>query len=185
MSNHTNWLRRSVILGVMATVIGIGLLVASCAQQAATPAGGTLQGAARRVSSEDLEIVTGQRLYVPAYSKIYTNDENSTFDLTVTLSVRNTDAESPIVISSIRYYDTAGSLVREYIQSPLELAPMATTEVVVSRLDSHGGSGANFIVEWGAEELVHEPIVEALMTGTSGQQGLSFLTTARVLEEKP
>lgn len=142
-------------------------------------------GVTRPVAAEDLKIVTGQRLYVPAYSEIFNSNGRTTYQLTVMLSVRNTDADAPIVIRSIQYYDTAGTLVREYLESPQELAPMASTEVVISEFEGHGGSGANFIVEWGAEERVHEPIVEALMTSTSAQQGISFLSTARVLEETP
>lgn len=62
---------------------------------------------------------------------------------------------------------------------------MATSEVVIGRLDERGGTGANFIVEWSVEDLVDEPIVEVLMTSTSTQQGISFLTSARVLVERP
>ena len=136
------------------------------------------------VASGDLNIVTGQRLYVPAYSEVYSADENQTWDMTVTLSIRNTNLDKPILIDSVQYYDTNGQLVTDYVESPLQLAPMATTEYVIERTDDKGGTGANFIVVWGAEEPVYEPVVEAVMISTAGTQGLSLLSPARVLEEK-
>jgi hypothetical protein len=61
---------------------------------------------------------------------------------------------------------------------------MLTTEYVIARNDDRGGTGANFIVAWGAEEPVYEPVVEAVMISAAGTQGLSLLSPARVLEEK-
>ena len=136
------------------------------------------------VASGDLKIVTGQRLYVPAYSVVYSESEDQTWDMTVTLSIRNTNLDKPILIDSVQYFDTNGQLVTDYVESPLQLAPMATTEYVIERTDDKGGTGANFIVVWGAEEPVYEPVVEAVMISTAGTQGLSLLSPARVLEEK-
>ncbi len=138
----------------------------------------------RAVASDELKIVTGQGLYVPAYSKVYSGSEDRTWDMTVTLSIRNTNLDKPIFIGSVKYFDTNGQLVTEYVESPLQLAPMATTEYVIARSDDRGGTGANFIVGWGAEEPVYEPVVEAVMISTTGTQGLSLLSPARVLEEK-
>ena len=135
------------------------------------------------VASGDLKIVTGQRLYVPAYSEVFTG-EDQTWDMSVALSIRNTNLDKPIFIDSVQYYDTNGQLVRDYVESPLQLAPMATTEYVIERTDDQGGTGANFIVVWGAEEPVYEPVVEAVMISAAGTQGLSLLSPARVLEEK-
>jgi hypothetical protein len=44
--------------------------------------------------------------------------------------------------------------------------------------------GANFIVRWHADEPVHPPIVETVMITTESTQGISFLSTARVLSER-
>lgn len=136
------------------------------------------------VSSGDLNIVTGQRLYVPAYSEVFSSGVDQTWDMTVTLSIRNTNLDKPIFIDSVQYFDTNGQLVADYVESPLQLAPMATTEYVIPRTDDQGGTGANFIVVWGAEEPVFEPVVEAVMISAAGNQGLSLLSPARVLEEK-
>ena len=136
------------------------------------------------IASGDLSIVSGQQLYVPAYSEVYSANQDQTWNMTVTLSIRNTNVDKPIFISSVKYFDTNGQLITEYVDSPLRLASMATTEYVIARDDVQGGTGANFLVEWGAEEPVFEPVVEAVMISAAGTQGLSLLSPARVLEEK-
>lgn len=47
--------------------------------------------------------------------------------------------------------------------------------------DSRGGAGANFLVDWGAEQPISEPVVEAVMIGTASQQGISFISPGRVV----
>lgn len=131
----------------------------------------------------DLNLVVGQVVYVPAYSDIYTGGDGRTIDLAITLSVCNTDLDHPIVVTSIRYYNTDGDLVRNYLDQPVRLAPMASSHVVVDPQDDTGGVGANFLVEWGAEAPVHEPVIEAVMINTASQQGLSFISPGRVLSE--
>ncbi len=124
----------------------------------------------------------GQVVYVPAYSHIY-HQRGRPQLLTVTLSVRNTALDGEIVLTSVRYYDTEGKLVRSYLEKPLSVGPLATTEFVVEREDTSGGSGANFIVEWSSGEPVTEPIIEAVMIDTSGNQGISFVREAAVIQE--
>lgn len=120
--------------------------------------------------------VQGQVVYVPAYSHVY-HEDGAPYLLTITLSVRNTSLDRDIVVKSIRYFDTKGNQVKSYLTKPLRLPPLATTEVLVARDDPTGGSGANFLVEWIAEEEVTAPIIEAVMIGTKGQQGISFART--------
>ena len=135
------------------------------------------------VSTASLNIVQQQRLYVPAYSQIYVLDVNRSMNLAITLSIRNTDPNHPIVIESVRYYNSAGEQVKEYLDSPQQLAPMATTDFVVAEYDREGGTGANFVVEWGAEQAVFEPIVEAVMV-SAGTQGISFTSRGAVISEE-
>lgn len=127
--------------------------------------------------------VAGQVLYVPVYSHIYMVDFRRDFNLAVTLAIRNTSLEHPIVITSARYYDDHGTVIREFVSGPHRLDPMASTEIVIAESDRTGGSGANFIVEWVAADPVPDPVVETVMIGTVGQQGISFLSTGRVVEE--
>ena len=131
-------------------------------------------------AARDPVVVSGS-VYVPVYSHIYYRDEHRFVNLAVTVSVRNTDADHPIAIRSVRYYDTSGALVRTYVAQPVRLGPMATREFVVQEEDSSGGSGANFLVDWSAAQRVTEPIVEAVMIGTTGGQGISFTSAGRAL----
>ncbi|MGH2414466.1 MAG: DUF3124 domain-containing protein, partial [Microcystaceae cyanobacterium] len=43
------------------------------------------------VLDDKIKIVMGQTIYVPIYSHIYFENSQKTFDLTATLSIRNTD----------------------------------------------------------------------------------------------
>jgi hypothetical protein len=115
----------------------------------------------------------GRAVYVPAYSHIYSRG-GQPFLLEVTLSVRNTDPELPIRIDRVRYYDTQGRLIRELGEEPLTLAPLQTASYLVEKRDTAGGSGANFIVEWSADDAVNVPIVETVMIGVDEGHNLSF-----------
>lgn len=105
-------------------------------------------------------------------------------DLAVTLSIRNTDLANSIRVTSIRYYNTDGTLIRNYIEQPGELKPLASAEFVVNQDDTSGGAGANFIVEWNALKPVSEPIVESVMINTMGNQGISFVGQGRVIKSQ-
>ncbi|WP_243438823.1 DUF3124 domain-containing protein [Fundidesulfovibrio soli] len=115
-----------------------------------------------------------QAIYVPCYSHIYHGMKNLPLDLTVTLSIRNTDPERPLRLVSVDYYDTNGGLVRSYLTEKATLGPMMTWEAIVAERDRSGGSGANFLVRWEADAPVSQPLAEAVMIGTSSQQGISF-----------
>ena len=79
--------------------------------------------------------------------------------------------------------EAQATLVRDFVTETLELAPLATTGFLVPDDATSGGWGANFIVEWAAEEPVHEPVIEALMVSTAGTQGLSLISPGRVLSQ--
>lgn len=137
--------------------------------------------------------VRGQTLYVPVYAEIFDADQNRTFQLTVTLSLRNTDRDQPIAITSLDYYNSGGDRVVAYLDQPIQLGPLASTEVVIdsrmdrsaNRSDVAGGVGANFIVQWQSAAAVSDPVVEAVMISSASQQGMSFVSPARVVDELP
>jgi len=126
----------------------------------------------------------GQTLYVPIYSHIYFKTQEQTIDLAATVSIRNTDREHAIVLSTINYIDNAGRPVRQYLDQPRRLDPMASTSVLIEERDAAGGLGANFIIEWSAEQPVHTPVVESIMISTRSSLGISFTSPARVLTER-
>jgi len=53
-------------------------------------------------------------------------------------------------------------LIREFIASPVLLAPLQTREVVIERGDMEGGAGANFLVTWFGAGEISTPILEAI-----------------------
>lgn len=127
----------------------------------------------------------GQRLYVPVYSEIAFGDKMHRLDLTVTLSIRNSDGKNPITIKRVDYFNSAGTLVRAYLKQPMSLMPMASAEHIIMESDRSGGISASFLVDWESDTAVSAPVIEALMVSSSYNRALAFNSQARVLTEKP
>lgn len=133
---------------------------------------------------KNFKVVMGQTIYVPIYSYIYHDDRKKTYNLTATLSIRNTDLTEPIVVTSVRYNNSSGKLVRQYLERPTQLAALASTNFVIDSTDTSGGIGANFIVEWVAQTEVSSPIVEAILIGSGYQQGISWVSPGKVIKSQ-
>ena len=134
----------------------------------------------------DLDFSNGQKVYVPAYSQIhsvYSSNEESRINLAVTLSIRNTDIDNPIIIKSVSYYGDDGTLLKEYVEAPFQISKMASVSFKINQSDISGGIGANFIVEWGANQSVIEPYIQAIMLGTQGTHGFSWRNPGYVIKE--
>jgi len=159
------------------------LMMSACNGAASSDVLPTTVPVVQPVSANNLQIVTGQRVYVPAYSQVLLTPNGGGLELAVTLAIHNTDAAHPLIIREVSYYNTEGDLVRNYISEPVQLPPLATTGFVVAAEDQSGGWGANFIVEWGAEQPVYEPVIEAVMVSTRGTQGVSLISPGRVLSQ--
>jgi len=127
------------------------------------------------------ELSTGQTICVPAYSHIYSANNEQPFLLTVTLSIRNVDLQNQITITKVDYYETQGKLLEEHLDTAIVLQPPGSLRYVIPESDESGGSGANFIVKWTADKRVNPPIVETIMIGTQMQQGVSFTSRGRAL----
>lgn len=126
----------------------------------------------------------GQTIYVPVYSHIYQQDRQKTFNLTTTLSIRNADPYRSFTLTKVSYYDSKGQLVQHYLDSAIQVAPLASTSYVIEERDLRGGVGANFIVTWESRNRIIPPVIEAVNISTSQQQGISFLSVGRVLQER-
>ncbi len=131
----------------------------------------------------DIQLSMGQSVYVSIYSHIYSGLKARPFDLAAILSIRNTDINQPVTIVSVKYYDTEGKLLKEYLDEPLQLKALASTRYIIKEDDKAGGSGANFIVKWKSNKKVTPPIIEAVMIGTHSGQGISFVSRGQVIEE--
>lgn len=127
----------------------------------------------------------GQLIYVPVYSHIFFGDRQQSFNLSVTLSLRNTDLTSPIDITSVRYYDEKGKLLKDFVPPAISIEPLAAARFYVKESDVSAGSEACFLVRWQSPKKVSPPVVEGLMVGTSFGQGISFTAPGRVLQGLP
>ncbi|MCK3685753.1 DUF3124 domain-containing protein [Maribellus sp. YY47] len=114
------------------------------------------------------------KTYLPIYSHIYHVHERRTYDLTVTVSIRNVSPADTVFILRGDYYNTKGDKIREYIKAPIYVLPMETVEIVIAEADREGGSGANFVFDWAAQDKKNPPLIEAVMISTYGEQGVSF-----------
>lgn len=181
--------RRLALPGAIAIFASLGLTVAcndfsvSTQRSGAAPLSGfeTNAGVTMLAADQVPSLVMGQVIYVPIYSEIYDLGPERPFQLTANLSLRNTDPTQAIVVEAVDYYDSAGNLIKAYLAQPMQLGPLTSTAVVVEQRDTTGGTGANFLVRWGASATVSPPVVEAVMISTASQQGVSFISPGRVI----
>jgi hypothetical protein len=141
-------------------------------------------GASETSPPAEEKIVAGQTLYAPIYSQVVTADGGHPFNLAATLFVRNTDRSKPIVLTRVEYFDSGGKSLRSFVKSPIKIEPMASVDFFIKESDETGGVSPSFLVEWVATEAVSNPLVESVMIGTTGSQGVSFTCQSRVVETR-
>lgn len=124
-----------------------------------------------------------EEVYIPIYSDIYSRTRNYKVLLAATLSIRNTSRTEKLYIKEVDYYDSAGNFVRNYLDKPIYLDPLETIDYVIDEDDDTGGSGANFLVIWGATTEIN-PLFQAVMLGSVGQQGITFTTDGVTVKKK-
>lgn len=163
-------------------LFGIGLFVGSY-RHSSDPIHSTVAERLQPAASVSSEAATSGTIYIPVYSTLYLGVANraSAVDLGATLSVRNVSAVHPITLDWVRYYDSVGKQVRDYLDKASTLPPMGSVEFVIQRSDTVGGPGANFLVHWHAAATVDEPLIEAIMVGQAGNAGVSFSSRGRTL----
>lgn len=165
---------------------GLFLFLLSCGEGPLEP------GDAKLAPSENYHYVDtdlntlnhSEEVYVPVYSDIYHLNGERKFLLTVTLSIRNVMADESIFIGKADYYDSEGKLIRSYAEKTIELKPLQSIEFIVEQDEEEGGAGANFIVSWGGNSFLNPPVIQAVMIGTSSQQGISFVTDGVRINKK-
>jgi hypothetical protein len=129
-------------------------------------------------------LTNGQVLYLPIYSHIWHGEADGKRRpmktlVSVSISIRNTDPNKSILVTSARYFDTDGKKLKDYISTPITIGPMGTYELFIPRSDDTGGSGANFVISWRSGVNVNAPIVEALHVNLPAGRAFVFTTTAR------
>ena len=158
------------------TVVFLGHLCRGQAQSS-TAAGGQ----ANREPAAN--VARGELVYVPIYSSIFYENGKRTLELAATLSIHNVNPDRQLTIVRADYYDTEGKLIKKYVDKPLVLNPLQTTNVVIEKANTAGGTGANFLVEWRSKHDATSPLVEALMVNASSNLGIAFTTTGKVVRQ--
>lgn len=141
--------------------------------------------AASTVLAADVHLSRGQTIYVPSYSYVRIGEKGHHFQLAANLCIRNTDAAHAITVVSVNYHDSDGKLLKAYLDKPVALNPLAAIDFFVRSSDVSGGLAPSFIIKWQAESPVSEPIAEATMIGDKSGQGISFVSTGRVIKDSP
>ena len=171
-----------------ATLCVVGLTLSGCATDVQDPKEpGSAAVRLKRVTAPLAGPIIQRTVYVPVYSSIYLGKDikQNMVQLSATMSIRNVSSRYPLVLNFVRYYDSAGQQIRNYVDSPSELAALATVEFVIQRADTAGGPGANFLVQWAGSSDIDEPVIEAVMIGQSGNAGFSFTSPSRVVKDPP
>ncbi len=130
----------------------------------------------------------GQTLYLPIYSHMFYGNvgksgKPSHLLLSSLVSIRNTDTKRPLRLQFARYYDTHGKLLGDRLSTPVLVPPLGTHEIFVELNDASGGSGANFLLKWDAEQNISPPLVEALHVNMDGGKAVIFTTQATPITE--
>jgi hypothetical protein len=181
--------RTSVSRSVCLVLLTAAVFIAGCGsgQQEGLGQGtirlGTPDDAVRLTTFSNPQSIVGGLVYVPVYSSVFHVAGDRELLMAVTLSIHNVNLSESIEITDVAYYDTVGRLIREYVQDPIVLGPLATKQFVVPEADDTGGTGANFLVKWEAEKDVTRPAIESLMVSTSSQLGMAFTCQGVVIQE--
>ena len=67
--------------------------------------------------------------------------------------------------------------------SPIVIPPLGTHELFVELNDASGGSGANFIIRWDADQAINPPLVESLHANMDGGKAIIFTTQSVPISE--
>lgn len=131
-----------------------------------------------------VERIRGQRVFLPVYSEVPYGDRNAALNLAVTVTLRNLDANHVITLKRVDYIGIKGNVVKSFLGDGI-VKPMAAEIYVVRESDRTGGASAGFLVEWESSSPVLPPLLEGVMVNGAYNQGMAFVTSARVLAEIP
>ena len=88
-------------------------------------------------------------------------------------------------LHAILYADpNRNDLIKSFIDFPIGLQALESFDFHIAKEDDTGGSGANFVVVINSETSIPKPIVEAIMLGSHGQHGFSFVSKAVSIKKK-
>ena len=126
--------------------------------------------------------VHGQILYLPVYSNIPNPEMSEKYDMSAFLAIHNTDFINTVKVTKVLFFDNDGKLISSFLKNDTILNPLGAVNYYIPTSDQ-SGTGANFIVEWIADSLVTEPLIESVMVGFTSGQGVSFISQGRIIRE--
>ena len=165
------------------SLILVSLLILSCEEPRKLSSIDPINWDKRAVKSSIQDSLEIGSTFLSIYSQIYVRTENDQTDLTVTVSLHNPNLKDQVYIDKAVYYNTHGEPIRVYFDRTIFINPMETVQIVIDGIDTEGGTGANFIFDWKIKPNTNEPIFEAVMINTYGQQGISFVTTGNKISK--
>ncbi len=163
-------------------VIFLAVLFVSCTEEKEISSVDPANWSTKQIDISKKDSLSYGKSYLSIYSQIYSISEQKKHNLTAMVSMRNTSENDTIYLLKTKYYDTHGKEIRTYFDTPIFLAPMETTEIIIDEVDVEGGTGSNFIIEWKIPQNCPEPLFEGVMNSTMGQQGLSFTTQSKRIQ---
>lgn len=131
-------------------------------------------------ANEPAAPVKGQTLFLPLMTHVYLGAKNRPFNLTKTFTFRNRDRKQDVTLISIDYYNGAGKSLGNVLDRPRVIKPLASLQRPVASPKKDAGKEGSpcLIVRWKADKPVTPPLVQCIMIGATGQQGISFSATA-------
>ncbi len=136
----------------------------------------------RAVTTPILDSLETGSTFLSIYSQIYMRNDQDQAGLTATVSLHNPNIKDKIYIDNAVYYNTHGEPIRTYFDKAIFIRPIETVQIVIDGVDNEGGTGANFVFNWRIKTKTSEPLFEAVMISTYGQQGISFVTTGKRIQ---
>jgi len=175
---------QAIILAIL--LFGSGLFLGSYRYRE-EPIHSTASERLQPAPADPAQSAEGTVVYVPVYSTLHlgVSTRARDVDLAATVSVRNTSSLHPITLTWVRYYDSTGRRVRDYLDKPSALPPLGSVEFVIQRSDVAGGPGAKFLIRWDGPPDVDQPLIEAVMFGGTGNYGVSFTSRGQVVKSAP
>ncbi|WBU89520.1 DUF3124 domain-containing protein [Cellulophaga omnivescoria] len=164
-------------------ILVLVLTFGSCTESKETTTISTINWNKRSVGHKVSDSLKTGKTYLSVYSQVYSQSEHTTHDLTATINLRNTSGTDTLYILQAEYFNTVGKSIRNYTPKPIYIAPMESLAIVIDEHNKDGGTGGNFIFNWKINNQTSNPLFEGVFISTKGQQGLSFVTQGKTLEQ--
>lgn len=130
------------------------------------------------------KLVRGQLLYMPVYSNVPYQLDTMLFDMSAFVAIHNVDLQHPILLRNVLYFNQDGKLVDDFLNDQsIKIEPLATKDFYIPYEDK-SGTGANFLIEWTADTLVCEPLVESITLSLKPNNTVAVISKGKVIKEK-